>query len=80
MKSMIYLGDGGEGGREERTPQMVRKKPGRAGRNQTKLRRGSWEGAVTTRGVTSWPRTSPRGLDMAKRRVASPRSSWQNQF
>ena len=59
---------------------MVRKNPGRAGRNQTRLSRGRWEGEKTMRGVTSWPKTRPRGLDMARSRVARPRSSWPNQF
>ena len=80
VADMVYLGEGGDGGREERTPHIVRKNPGRAGRNQTRLSRGSWEGEETMIGVTNWPRTRPRGLDIARRRVARPRSSWLNQF
>ena len=74
------LGEGGVGGREEWTPHTVIKKPGRAGRNQTRLRRGMWAGLVTSSGVSDWPRTSPRGLDMPRIRVAIVRSDSPNQF
>jgi hypothetical protein len=74
------LGDGGVGGNDERTPHTVRKKPGRAGRNQTRFRRGMSSGLVTRRGVRDWPSTRPRGLDMPRMRVARVRSDSPNQF
>ena len=35
------LGDGGVGGKDDLTPQTVNKKPGKAGRNQIRLRSGN---------------------------------------
>ncbi len=74
------LGDGGVGGSDDRTPHTVRKKPGRAGRNQTRFRRGMSSGLVTRRGVRDWPSTRPKGLDMPRMRVARVRSDSPNQF
>ena len=47
------LGEGGVGGREDLTPRTVRRNPGTAGRNQTRLSRGNWEGWLTRREVRS---------------------------
>ena len=38
------LGEGGEGGKDDFTPKTVRRKPGRAGRNQMRFRIGNCEG------------------------------------
>ena len=47
------LGEGGEGGRDDLTPQTVRMKPGSAGRNQIRFKRGILDGSVTMIGVIS---------------------------
>ena len=74
------LDDGGVGGKELRTPQIVRKKPGRDGRNQTRLSIGMAAGLCTRKGVSVCPRTRPRGLDIPRIKVAMPRSESPNQF
>ena len=74
------LEDGGVGGNDDLTPPRVRKKPGREGRNQTRLRRGILDGFVTRNGLIVWPKTRPRGLDIPNIRVAIPLSDSPNQF
>ena len=51
--AIAALGDGGVGGREERTPPTVRRNPGIAGRNQTRFRRGTCVGFEIISGVIS---------------------------
>jgi hypothetical protein len=74
------LGDGGVGGREVRTPPTVRRNPGIAGKNQTRLRRGTWVGFDIMRGVISCPSTRPRGFDIPRISVARVLSFSPNQF
>ena len=78
--AVAALGEGGVGGREERTPPTVSKNPGMAGKNQTRLRRGTWDGFDIIRGVISCPSTSPSGLDIPRMRVARVLSVSPNQF
>ena len=78
--AVAALGEGGVGGKDDLTPTTVSRKPGMAGRNQTRLSRGTCAGLSIISGVMSCPRTSPSGLDIPRISVASVLSDSPNQF